>query len=133
MMNTIKKEFIQYCFLQSNNLNINQVFLSTSLDKDISLEFARLAIDKLGLRGVIFRMKIDPKKVNLSNPYASLIFRVVHIRQMKDENRIWQVYLKLATNQDDIQLEQLTKHLREDLQCSLNPWESLAKLILNIE
>ncbi|CAF3078940.1 unnamed protein product [Rotaria sp. Silwood2] len=115
MMNTIKKEFIQYCFLQSNNLNINQVFLSTSLDKDISLEFARHAIDKLGLRGVIFRMKIDPKKVNLSNPCASLI------------------YLKLTTNQDDIQLEQLTKYLREDLQCSSNPWESLAKLILNIE
>ncbi|CAF3252958.1 unnamed protein product, partial [Rotaria sp. Silwood2] len=90
-------------------------FLSTSLDKDISLEFARHAIDKLGLRGVIFRMKIDPKKDNLSNPCASLI------------------YLKLTTNQDDIQLEQLTKYLREDLQCSLNPWESLAKLMLNIE
>ncbi|CAF3371727.1 unnamed protein product [Rotaria sp. Silwood2] len=45
-------------------------FLSTCLDKDISLEFARHAIDKLGLRGVIFRMKIDSKKVNLSNPYA---------------------------------------------------------------
>jgi tetratricopeptide (TPR) repeat protein len=128
-----------------------QNFLSTSLDKQVSLEFARRAIEKPGLRGIVFRMKIDPKLMNLSNPYASLnklsyfqnrekeilfsthtVFRIENIRPIKDENKIWQVNLRLTTNQDDVQLQQLTKHLRQDLQSSSNPWESLAKLLLTM-
>jgi tetratricopeptide (TPR) repeat protein len=128
-----------------------QNFLSTSLDKQVSLKFAQRAIEKPGLRGIIFRMKIDPKLTNLSSPYASLnklsyfqnrekeilfsthtVFRIEDIRPMKDENKIWQVYLKLTTYQDDVQLQQLTKHLRQDLQSSSNPWESLAKLLLTM-
>jgi tetratricopeptide (TPR) repeat protein len=126
-------------------------FLSTSLEKQISLHFARRAMEKPGLRGIIFRMKIDSKLIHLSSPYASLnklsyfqnhekeilfsthtVFRIQHIRQMKEENKIWLVDLKLTTNQDDVQLQLLTKHLRQDVQSSSNPWESLAKLLLTM-
>ena len=60
------------------------------------------------------------------------VFRIEDIRQLKDENKIWEIYLKLTTNQDDVQLEQLTKHLRQDVQSTSNPWESLAKLLLTM-
>jgi tetratricopeptide (TPR) repeat protein len=143
-------KFEKLCQCQGGLISF-QNFLSTSLDKQISLKFARRAIEKPGLRGIIFRMEIDPKLINLSSPYASLnklsyfknrekeilfsthtVFRIEHIRQIKDENKIWQVYLKLTTNQDDVQLQQLTKHLRQDLQSSSNPWENLAKLLLTM-
>ncbi|CAM4840682.1 unnamed protein product, partial [Rotaria magnacalcarata] len=126
-------------------------FLSTSRNKQISIEFARQAIEKRDLRGIIFRMKIDRNMISLSNPYASInklsyfknsekeilfsthaVFRIEDIRPMKNVNKIWQVYLKLTTNQDDVQLEQLTKHLRQDVQYLSNPWESLAKLMLTM-
>ncbi|CAF1241071.1 unnamed protein product [Rotaria sordida] len=143
-------QFEKLCKFKGGLISFHS-FLSTSLDKRISLEFARRAIEKPGLRGIIFRMKIDPKNVNLSNSYASLnnlsyyknnekeilfsthtIFRIVDIKQIKDENKIWQIDLKLTTIQDDIQLEQLTKHLREDVQSLSNPWERLAKLMFTI-
>ncbi|CAF3754858.1 unnamed protein product, partial [Rotaria sp. Silwood1] len=118
-------QFENLCKYKGGLISFN-TFLSTSLDKNVSLKFARHAIKKPGLRGIIFCMEIDPKKMNLLNPYASLnnlsyfkneekeilfsthtVFRIVDIQQIKDENKIWQIYLKLTKNQDDIQLEQL--------------------------
>ncbi|CAF0907271.1 unnamed protein product [Adineta ricciae] len=126
-------------------------FLSTSLDKEVSLDFARRAIMKPGLRGILFRMKIDRKYSDSSNPYGSInklsyfkgqekeilfsthtVFRLEDVRPMKDEPKIWQIDLKLTTNEDDVQLEQLTKHFREDLQSTTNQWENLAKLLLTM-
>ncbi|CAF0921532.1 unnamed protein product [Adineta steineri] len=128
-----------------------QNFLSTSRNKQISLNFARNAIQKPGIRGIIFHMKIDSTIVNISSPYASInglgyfdnkeeeilfsthtVFRIENIQQIKNENNIWQIDLQLTTNQDDIQLEKLTKHLRQDIQSTTNPWENLANLFLTM-
>ena len=129
-----------------------QSFLSTSREKHVSLNFARRAVQKPGLRGIIYRMKIDPNLMNRSSPYASInnfsyfqnseneilfsthtVFRIGDIRPIKGEKKIWQVNLRLTTNEDDEQLQQLTQHLRKNLQPSANPQERLGKLLLDME
>ncbi|UJR16573.1 hypothetical protein I4U23_003474 [Adineta vaga] len=144
-------QFEKLCNCQGGLISFPN-FLSTSLNKQISLDFARRALEKPGLRGIIFRMKIDRKYSNLSNPYASIrknsyfkshekeilfsthtVFRLENIHAMKDEHNIWQIDLKLTTNQDDVQLEQLTNYVRDDIQSTSNPWENLAKLLLTMD
>jgi hypothetical protein len=118
-------------------------FLSTSLDKQISLKFARRANEKPGLRGIIFRMKINQKLIHSSSPYALLnklsyfkdreqeilfsthtVFRIENIQQIKNEKKIWLIDLRLTSVENDQQLEQLTKHLRQDVQSLSNPLAS---------
>lgn len=124
-----------------------QHFLSTSLDKQISLNFARKAIEKPGLKGIIFRMHIDAQ--TSSSSFASIqrqsfyknrekeilfsthtVFTIENIKKLKHENNIWRVDLRLTTNEQDIQLQQLTKHFRDELHLTDNPKESLAQLLL---
>ena len=118
-------------------------FLSTSLDKQISLKFARRTLEKPGLRGIIFRMKINQKLIHSSNLYALLnrlsyfkdreqeilfsthtVFRIENIEQIKNEKKIWLIDLRLTSLENDQQLEQLTKHLRQDVQSLSNPLAS---------
>ena len=132
-----------------NGLISFEHFLSTSRDKNVSLRFARSSLGKPGVCGILFRMKINRKLTNLSSPYASIkklsfyensekeilfsthtVFRIESIRPLKDVKNIWQINLRLTTNEEDIQLEELTKHLRENLQLEVNPQESLARLLL---
>jgi tetratricopeptide (TPR) repeat protein len=144
------KQFEHLCKCKGGLISF-QNFLSTSLDKQISLKFARRAIEKPGLRGIIFRMKINQKMIHLSNPYALLnklsyfknrekeilfsthtVFRIENIEPMKTDNKISLIDLKLTSNQNDQQLELLTKYIRHDVQSLSNPWERLAKLMLTI-
>ena len=68
-----------------------QNFLSTTRDKQISLNFARRAIEKPGLRGIIFRMKIDPKLLNCSSPYASLN-KLSYFKKCEKRNSLFYSY-----------------------------------------
>lgn len=144
-------QFEQLCKCK-NGLISFQCFLSTSRDKKISIKFARRAMEKPGLRGIIFQMNINSKMINLSNPYASLnklsyfknnekeilfsthtVFRIEDIQQIKNENNISIVFLNLINIQNDVQFEQLTNFIRKEIQLFSNPWESLAKLMLTME
>jgi tetratricopeptide (TPR) repeat protein len=105
-------------------------FLSTSTDKDISLDFARIARENSDMTAILFRMKIDPSISSI--PFASLdkvsfysdkekeilisthtIFRIRGIKKL--EERLWQVNLTL-TNDNDEERIHLTEYIRKQIE-----------------
>ncbi|CAF4191553.1 unnamed protein product [Adineta steineri] len=121
-------------------------FLSTSKDKKISLEFAEDASKKPDMVGILFIMSIDPY-IKLT-PFASIkeksyfkqeeeilfsmhtVFRVNTIKQIDNENQLYQVELQL-TSDDDQQLRLLTDRIREEADGSTG-WKRLGKLLIKI-
>ncbi|CAF1324274.1 unnamed protein product [Adineta steineri] len=121
-------------------------FLSTSKDKKVSLEFARRASTEPNKVGILFIMSIDP--FLKSTPFASIkevsaikseeevlfsmhtVFRVSAIKQMNNNNQIYQVELQL-TSDDDQQLRLLTDRIREEAGGSTG-WQRLGNLLLKI-
>jgi tetratricopeptide (TPR) repeat protein len=105
------------------------IFLSTSTKKTVSMNFAHKAQNNSDLTAILFRMEIDP--TISSTPFALLdkisyysaaekeilfsmhiVFRIGDIKQI--ENQLWQVDLRL-TSDNDQQLTQLTKYMREKI------------------
>ncbi|CAF1169420.1 unnamed protein product [Adineta steineri] len=120
-------------------------FLSTSKDKEVSLDFAERASSKPNMVGILFIMSIDP--CIESTPFASIkeesyfkneeeilfsmhtIFRVNAIKQMNKKNQLYQVELQL-TSDDDQQLRSLTDWIRKEAD---GPgWQRMGKLLLKI-
>ncbi|CAF1351267.1 unnamed protein product [Adineta steineri] len=121
-------------------------FLSTSKDKDMSLGFAQGALENEDMVGILFIISIDPC-VN-SVPFAFIkevsyykeedeilfsmhtVFRVGAIKQIGNNNQLYQVELQL-TSDDDQQLRLLTDRIREEASSSTG-WLRLGKLLLKI-
>ncbi|CAF1415492.1 unnamed protein product [Adineta steineri] len=121
-------------------------FLSTSTKKNISLVFANSASDNVDMIGILFKMLIDPRVKSV--PFASIkqtsyyneeeeilfsmhtVFRVGAIKQVDNENQLYQVELEL-TSDDDQQLRVLTDRIREEVGDSTG-WKSLGNLLLKI-
>ncbi|CAF1117988.1 unnamed protein product [Adineta steineri] len=121
-------------------------FLSTSKDKEVSLEFARCASTNPDMVGILFIMSIDP--CIRSTPFASIkemsyfkgeeeilfsmhtVFRVSEIKQMNNWNQIYQVELQL-TSDDDQQLRLLADRIREEAGDNTG-WKRLGSLLLKI-
>ncbi|CAF0857907.1 unnamed protein product [Adineta steineri] len=121
-------------------------FLSTSTDKEVSLEFAQCASTKPDTIGILFIMSIDP--CIKSTPFASIkeksyfkeeneilfsmhtVFRVVAIKQMDNKNQLYQVELQL-TSDDDQQLRLLTDRIRKEGGRGTG-WHRLGTLLLRI-
>jgi hypothetical protein len=122
-------------------------FLSTSLDRDVSLNFARRMINTSDKVGVLFVMKINPSIS--ATPFANVrnasyfqgeeeilfsmhsVFRIGQVKQIeKNNNRLWQVELTL-TGDHDPQLQELTKSMRED---TVGPtgWFQLGRLMMKV-
>jgi tetratricopeptide (TPR) repeat protein len=104
-------------------------FLSTSMEKIVSMKFAYRARKNPDLTAILFRMEIDPRIS--STPFARLdkisyysdkekeilfsmhtVFRIGGMKQI--ENRFWQVNLQL-TSDNDQQLTQLMKYTQEEI------------------
>ncbi|CAF1011460.1 unnamed protein product [Adineta steineri] len=118
-------------------------FLSTSKDKEVSVEFAQRASTEPNKVGIFFIMSIDP--CLKSTPFASIkevsyfkeeeevlfsmhtVFRVNAIKQMGSMTQLYQVELEL-TSDDDQQLRLLTDRIREEAVCT--GWHRLGKLLL---
>ncbi|CAF0915527.1 unnamed protein product [Adineta steineri] len=122
-------------------------FLSTSKDKEVSLEFARRASSKPDTVGILFIMSIDP--CIKSTPFACItelsyfeaqeeeilfamhtVFRVSAIKQMDNKNELYQVELEL-TSDNDQQLRLLTDRIREEAGGGTG-WQRLGNLLLKI-
>ncbi|CAF1439602.1 unnamed protein product [Adineta steineri] len=121
-------------------------FLSTSTRKNISLVFANSASDSVDMIGILFKMLIDPRVKSV--PFASIkqtsyyneeeeilfsmhtVFRVGAIKQVDNENQLYQVELEL-TSDDDQQLRLLTDRIREEVLDSTG-WRRLGNLLLKI-
>ncbi|CAF1456869.1 unnamed protein product [Adineta steineri] len=121
-------------------------FLSTSKDKEVSLDFARRASSKQDLVGILFIMSIDP--FVKSTPFAFIkeksffkkeeeilfsmhtVFRVNAIKQMDNNTQLCQVELQL-TSDDDQQLRLLTDRIRKETGGGTG-WQRLGSLLLKI-
>ncbi|CAF5051489.1 unnamed protein product, partial [Rotaria sp. Silwood1] len=105
-------------------------FLSTSKNRNVSLGFAKDAlVGTVDVVGILFQMTIDPSIS--STPFASIrelsdfaqedeilfsmntIFRIGDIRKIDSNRSLYEVDLKL-TSDDDQQLRRLTDHIREE-------------------
>ncbi|CAF0721196.1 unnamed protein product [Adineta steineri] len=121
-------------------------FLSTSTDKGVSLGYAECASTNPDTVGILFIMSINPCLE--STPYASVkelsyfkveeeilfsmhsIFRVVAIKQMDNQNQLYEVQLQL-TSDDDQHLRLLTDRIREEASGGTG-WQRLGDLLLRI-
>ncbi|CAF1325624.1 unnamed protein product [Adineta steineri] len=120
-------------------------FLSTSIDKKVSLEFAECAATEPDAVGILFIMSVDP--CLKSTPFASInemsyfkgedeilfsmhtVFRVGEVKQMENKSQLYQVELQL-TSDDDQQLRLLTDRIRKEARGT--EWQRLGSLLLKI-
>jgi tetratricopeptide (TPR) repeat protein len=122
-------------------------FLSTSLDRDVALEFTQRTNKKSDKIRVLFVMKIDPSIS--ATPFANIknasyfqeeeeilfsmhsVFRIGQMKQIEAKNtRVWQVELTL-TGDHDPQLQELTKSMQEDTEGPTG-WFRLGRLMMKI-
>ncbi|CAF2258742.1 unnamed protein product [Rotaria magnacalcarata] len=109
-------------------ISFNQ-FLPTSIDRDVSIMFAESNPKQLNTIGILFEITIDHSISSVS--YASIdkvsrfqeekeilfsmhtVFRIGEIKQIGNNERLWQVNLKLTADDDEL-LGALTERMREE-------------------
>ncbi|CAF2040931.1 unnamed protein product [Rotaria magnacalcarata] len=119
------------------------------MEPKVGMEFVERAMKKNpDVVGVIFIMTIDQSKISTSNtPFAMIdehsaipseqeilftmhtLFRVVEIKQMAKNNRLWEVQLTI-TDDNDPQLSTLTNRIKEEI--SGRGWYRMGKLMLTV-
>jgi tetratricopeptide (TPR) repeat protein len=122
-------------------------FVSTSQNADVSLGFARKTIDTSNLVGVLFVMKIYPSLS--ATPFANVrhascyqgeeeilfsmhsVFRIGQVKQIDENNRLWQVDLTL-TGDNDPQLHDLTECMRDETSSGSKGWLRLGQLMIKL-
>ncbi|CAF4201813.1 unnamed protein product [Rotaria sordida] len=128
-------------------------FLSTSHNRDVSFKnFARPAAFDADSVGILFIMNIDTAICTASStPFVNVknvgffddkeeeilfsthtIFRIDRIERIEDKHtdRLWQVNLTLAGNQDD-DFNKLTAHLREDI-AGTTGWSRFGDILISV-
>jgi tetratricopeptide (TPR) repeat protein len=142
----IKTDFEQMSKTKGGLMSFNN-FLSTSIDCDTSLRFARRALLNPDMVGILFVMTIDPSQS--TTPFASIkgisyfseedeilfsmhtIFRIHDIKQMDENQRLFQVDLTLTSDNDE-DLRVLSKGIQEEIDPDSKEWYRLGKLLLKI-
>ena len=122
-------------------------FLSTSKNLEVSRRFAYRALQNPNLVGVIFVMTINP--ADTSTPFAALVentrykkedeilfsmhtvFRISKVTKLKEKQNLFQVDLKLTSDNDPI-LSQLAQGIREELFPHSEGWYRLGELLIKI-
>jgi tetratricopeptide (TPR) repeat protein len=142
----IKTDFEQMSKTKGGLMSFNN-FLSTSTDRDTSLNFGRRALLNPDMVGILFVMTIDPSQS--TTPFASIkgisyfsdedeilfsmhtVFRIRDIKQMGENQRLFQVDLTLTSDNDE-DLRVLSKRIQEDIDPDSKEWYRLGKLLLKI-
>jgi tetratricopeptide (TPR) repeat protein len=139
-------DFNQLETTQGGLISFNN-FLSTSLDRTVSLAFAESITANPDLIGVLFEINIVPsisstsfanvKNVSYFQEEEEIlfsthsVFRIGQVKQIeKNNNRLWQVYLKLTSDHDP-QLQELTKSMQEDTEGPTG-WFRLGRLMMKV-
>ncbi|CAF3265936.1 unnamed protein product [Rotaria sp. Silwood2] len=119
-------------------------FLSTSKNREMSLDFADRSSGTTGMVGILFQMTIDPTVS--STPFASIqeenyfkdeevffsmhtVFRIDDIRKIDNNRQLYEVDLKITSN-DDQQIRILTSRIREEIDAS--GWYRMGMLLVKI-
>jgi tetratricopeptide (TPR) repeat protein len=142
----IHTDFDQLVKIRGGLLSFNN-FLSTSMKRQVSLDFIHETIETTDLIGILFVMTIDPSIS--STPFANVrdvsyfqseeevlfsmhsIFRIEQTKQIDGNNRLWQVALTL-TSDNDPQLYALTERIREESFPKEKGWYRLGQLLLKL-
>lgn len=121
-------------------------FLSTSGNREIANGFVEIALTDPNLIGILFKMTVDTSVS--SAPFATIdkvsyfkteqeilfsmhtIFRIVDVVSINENNRLYQVELRLTADEDQ-ELQILTAYLRNETS-ALTAWERLSKLLVSI-
>jgi tetratricopeptide (TPR) repeat protein len=142
----IKTDFEQMSKTKGGLLSFNN-FLSTSADRNTSLNFACRALSNPDMMGILFVMTIDPSQS--TTPFASIkgisyfrkedeilfsmhtVFRIRDIKQMGENQHLFQVDLAL-TSDNDKDLRVLSRRIQEEIDSDSKEWYRLGKLLLKI-
>ncbi len=138
-------DFDQLKKTQGGLLSFNN-FLSTSLDREVSLAFAESNQYNLDHVGVLFEITISPSI--FTSPFANVVstshfqgeeeilfsmhsvFRIDQFKQIDKNDRLWQVDL-IMTGDNGPQLHALTERMREEIG-GLTGWHRLGKLMIKL-
>ncbi|CAF4133530.1 unnamed protein product [Adineta steineri] len=141
-----KEDFTEMTKTKGGLLSFNN-FLSTSRNRDISLNFAQQAATNPDLVGILFIMSIN--SVCSTTPFASVtdvsyfhtedevlfsmhtIFRIGDIEPMDGNNDLYQVNLTL-TNDNDQDLRTLSDQIRQETFPDEEGWYRLGLLLIKI-
>jgi tetratricopeptide (TPR) repeat protein len=139
-------DFDQLTKTKGGLLSFNN-FLSTSKNRNVSLEFARQTMTTSSLVGVLFIMIIDPSmsathfaNVNDISYFKEeeeilfsmhSVFRIESMKQLDKSNRLWQVDLTL-TSDNDPELYALTELMRKETYPHLKAWDRLGMLLIKL-
>ncbi|CAF3584303.1 unnamed protein product [Adineta steineri] len=122
-------------------------FLSTSKDRDVSYAFAESNQANPDLFGILFVMKVDPSQ--LTSPFASIagigkfqeeeevlfsmhsVFRIQDIKQMGENNRLYEVNLTLTADSDP-ELSRLTDYIRKESFPDSEGWYRLGMVLIKM-
>jgi tetratricopeptide (TPR) repeat protein len=119
-------------------------FLSTSIDRDISFQFADSNQQNPNATAVLYKMEIDPsissmpfvlvENMSQFNSEAEILFTmhtVFRIGKMKQlDKRLWEVNL-ILTNDNDQQMKCLTDYVRDEIVAG-NGWCRMAMLMMKM-
>jgi hypothetical protein len=140
-----KVDFEQMSKTKTGLMSFNN-FLSTSTNRSVSLGFACDTLYNPDMVGILFVMTIDRSKS--TTPFASIkdvsdfvqedevlfsmhtVFRIRDIKQMGEDQRLFQVDLTL-TSDNDKDLRTLTERMREKTKGSTG-WDRLGELLIII-
>ncbi|CAF1286407.1 unnamed protein product [Adineta steineri] len=138
-----KEDFTEMTKTKGGLLSFNN-FLSTSKNRNVSLDFAQQAATNADLIGVLFVMSID--SAHSTTPFASVtdvsyfhtegevlfsmhtIFRIGDIKPMDANNHLYEVNLILTSDHDQ-DLRALTDRIRQETFPDNEGWERLGLLL----
>jgi tetratricopeptide (TPR) repeat protein len=141
----LKTDFEKLMKTKGGLMSFNN-FLSTSTKREVSVGFAKNALTKTNMVGILFKMTIDPSVS--SAPFAAIqevsyykteeeilfsmhtIFRIDEVNKIDNNSSLYQVDLKLTAD-DDQQLRTLTERIREEVDDETG-WERLGRLLLTL-
>lgn len=142
-----KEEFEQILKNKGGLISFTQ-FLSTSKNEKISMRFAKSCLKNSDTVGVLFVMTIDPQQS--TTPFASVdetsfykaaekeilfamhtIFRILDVKQNDGDERLFRVEL-ILTNDNDEELQMLTKFIRKETFPNSPGWDRLGLVLLQL-
>ena len=141
-----KEHFEQLTKTKDGLISFNN-FLFTSKGRDVSLAFTESNQTNPDLVGILFIMNIDPAQSTTS--FASIhdvsyfqgedevlfsmhsVFRINDIKPMVGNDRLYEVYLTL-TSDNDPDLLKLTDRIREESSPDNEGWDRLGSLLLRM-
>ncbi|CAF4587702.1 unnamed protein product, partial [Rotaria socialis] len=143
-----QQDFQNLCNSKGGLVSFNN-FLSTSKEKEVAMNFVNDSPhDSTENLSVIFIMAIDPSRISTSTtPFAMIaeqsaisseqemlftmhtVFRVVEIKQMAENSRLWEVHLAI-TDDNDPQLSTLTSRIKQEI--NGEGWDRMGKLMLKV-